>query len=169
MNAEQIAALKALADQEAYLRDRLRQDRLRQGTFDDNRRTHDGRVAQFRTVEVALDPAGASTPVGEEFTVTATVQYVDGKLDLEGNWHGSKELFSDDRGEYVVQVINWDASGDWDGTKSYVHFDPPTPGSPPSDPDGEAYTITCGSKSKQVKVRRGETVGVAAVGAFPLA
>ena len=63
-------------------------------------------------------------------------------------------------GEYVVQVINWDASGDWDGTKSYVHFEPPTPGKPPSDPDGEEYTITCGSKSKQVKVRRGQTLAI---------
>lgn len=35
---------------------KIRQERQRQGTFDDNRRTHDGRVAQFRTVEVALDP-----------------------------------------------------------------------------------------------------------------
>ncbi len=36
--------------------DRLRQDRLRQGTFDDNRRTHAGRVGEFRTVELTLDP-----------------------------------------------------------------------------------------------------------------
>ena len=35
---------------------RLRQERLRQGTFDDNRRTHDERVSPFRTVEVALSP-----------------------------------------------------------------------------------------------------------------
>jgi NAD+ synthase (glutamine-hydrolysing) len=34
---------------------RLRQDRLRQGTHDDNRRTHQGRVEQFRTVEFELD------------------------------------------------------------------------------------------------------------------
>ncbi|KAA9111508.1 NAD(+) synthase [Microbacterium rhizomatis] len=33
--------------------DRLRQDRLRQGTFDDNRRTHD---PHFRTVHFRLDP-----------------------------------------------------------------------------------------------------------------
>src|SRR6185503_15409941 len=36
--------------------DRLRQDRLRQGTFDDNRRTHD---AYFRTVHFELDPPAA--------------------------------------------------------------------------------------------------------------
>ncbi len=34
--------------------DRLRQERLRQGTFDDNRRTHADRTAGFRTVEVEL-------------------------------------------------------------------------------------------------------------------
>ena len=38
---------------------RLRQDRLRQGTHDDNRRTHDERVAAFRTIEFELDaPTG---------------------------------------------------------------------------------------------------------------
>jgi NAD+ synthase (glutamine-hydrolysing) len=38
---------------------RLRQDRLRQGTHDDNRRTHLERVAAFRTVEFELDaPTG---------------------------------------------------------------------------------------------------------------
>lgn len=36
--------------------DRLRQERLRQGTFDDNRRTHHERVQRFRTVEWELDP-----------------------------------------------------------------------------------------------------------------
>ncbi|MHC2997755.1 NAD(+) synthase [Microbacterium sp. HJ5] len=36
--------------------DRLRQDRLRQGTFDDNRRTYD---PQFRTVHFELDPPAA--------------------------------------------------------------------------------------------------------------
>lgn len=36
--------------------DRLRQDRLRQGTFDDNRRTHDPR---FRVVHFELDPPAA--------------------------------------------------------------------------------------------------------------
>jgi NAD+ synthase (glutamine-hydrolysing) len=36
--------------------DRLRQDRLRQGTFDDNRRAYRDRVEAFRTVEVVLDP-----------------------------------------------------------------------------------------------------------------
>jgi NAD+ synthase (glutamine-hydrolysing) len=36
---------------------RLRQERLRQGTFDDNRRTHGERVSRFRTVEVPLAPA----------------------------------------------------------------------------------------------------------------
>ena len=35
---------------------RLRQERLRQGTFDDNRRTLDRRVSEFRTVEVPLTP-----------------------------------------------------------------------------------------------------------------
>ena len=35
---------------------RLRQDRLRQGTHDDNRRTFDDRVAAFRTIEFELDP-----------------------------------------------------------------------------------------------------------------
>ena len=35
---------------------RLRQDRQRQGTFDDNRRTHDARISEFRTVEVDLVP-----------------------------------------------------------------------------------------------------------------
>ncbi|CUR57789.1 Glutamine-dependent NAD(+) synthetase [metagenome] len=34
--------------------DRLRQERIRQGTFDDNRRTHEARVSQFRTVEFEL-------------------------------------------------------------------------------------------------------------------
>ena len=34
--------------------DRLRQERLRQGTFDDNRRTHADRTAGFRTIEVEL-------------------------------------------------------------------------------------------------------------------
>jgi NAD+ synthase (glutamine-hydrolysing) len=36
--------------------DRLRQERLRQGTFDDNRRTHAERTGRFRTVELTLDP-----------------------------------------------------------------------------------------------------------------
>ncbi|MEP9364591.1 NAD(+) synthase [Nocardioides sp. CN2-186] len=36
--------------------DRLRQERLRQGTFDDNRRTHDARVRAFRTVRFELQP-----------------------------------------------------------------------------------------------------------------
>ncbi len=36
--------------------DRLRQDRLRQGTFDDNRRTHAQRTGGFRRVEFALEP-----------------------------------------------------------------------------------------------------------------
>jgi len=36
--------------------DRIRQDRIRQGTFDDNRRTHDARVAEFRTVAFELRP-----------------------------------------------------------------------------------------------------------------
>jgi NAD+ synthase (glutamine-hydrolysing) len=36
--------------------DRLRQERLRQGSFDDNRRTHHERVQRFRTVEWELEP-----------------------------------------------------------------------------------------------------------------
>src|SRR5512139_833457 len=36
--------------------DRLRQDRIRQGTFDDNRRTLADRVGAFRTVEFTVDP-----------------------------------------------------------------------------------------------------------------
>ena len=36
--------------------DRLRQERLRQGTFDDNRRTHEARTRDFRTVELELVP-----------------------------------------------------------------------------------------------------------------
>ncbi|HEX5860051.1 MAG TPA: NAD(+) synthase [Microbacterium sp.] len=36
--------------------DRLRQDRLRQGTFDDNRRTHAARTDGFRVVHFELDP-----------------------------------------------------------------------------------------------------------------
>jgi NAD+ synthase (glutamine-hydrolysing) len=34
--------------------DRLRQERLRQGTFDDNRRTHAARTGEFRTIEFEL-------------------------------------------------------------------------------------------------------------------
>ncbi|MBA2952213.1 NAD(+) synthase [Nocardioides sp. MAH-18] len=36
--------------------DRIRQDRLRQGTFDDNRRTLDGRIGEFRTIRFELRP-----------------------------------------------------------------------------------------------------------------
>jgi NAD+ synthase (glutamine-hydrolysing) len=36
--------------------DKLVQERRRTGTFDDNRRTHEGRVAGFRTVELELAP-----------------------------------------------------------------------------------------------------------------
>ena len=36
--------------------DKLVQERRRTGTFDDNRRTHGARVADFRTVELELDP-----------------------------------------------------------------------------------------------------------------
>ena len=36
--------------------DRLRQERLRQGTFDDNRRPHEARTRDFRTVELELVP-----------------------------------------------------------------------------------------------------------------
>ena len=38
--------------------DRLRQERLRQGTFDDNRRTHAGVGRRFRTLEFEARPAG---------------------------------------------------------------------------------------------------------------
>jgi NAD+ synthase (glutamine-hydrolysing) len=38
--------------------DRIRQERLRQGTFDDNRRTHDERTREFRLVEIELSPPG---------------------------------------------------------------------------------------------------------------
>ena len=49
-------AVRAVADVDL---ERIRQDRLRQGTFDDNRRTHDARVRDFRTVEFTLGaPAG---------------------------------------------------------------------------------------------------------------
>jgi NAD+ synthase (glutamine-hydrolysing) len=36
--------------------DKIRQDRLRMGTFDDNRRTHDARVRGFRTIGFELRP-----------------------------------------------------------------------------------------------------------------
>ncbi|MFE0353022.1 NAD(+) synthase [Streptomyces nigra] len=36
--------------------DLLRQERLRMGTFDDNRRTHAGRTGDFRRIEFLLDP-----------------------------------------------------------------------------------------------------------------
>ncbi|WP_210491498.1 NAD(+) synthase [Patulibacter sp. SYSU D01012] len=36
--------------------DRLRQERMRMGTFDDNRRVHAARTGDFRTVPFALDP-----------------------------------------------------------------------------------------------------------------
>ena len=36
--------------------DRLRQERLRQGTFDDNRRTHAARTQTFRTVPFTMEP-----------------------------------------------------------------------------------------------------------------
>ena len=36
--------------------DLLRQERMRMGTFDDNRRTHAGRVGRFRRVDFTLDP-----------------------------------------------------------------------------------------------------------------
>lgn len=37
---------------------RLRSERLRQGSFDDNRRTHQARVGAFRTIEWRLEPPG---------------------------------------------------------------------------------------------------------------
>ncbi len=46
-------ARRAIADVDL---DRIRQERLRQGTFDDNRRTHDERVREFRTIELELRP-----------------------------------------------------------------------------------------------------------------
>ena len=36
--------------------DRIRQERIRQGTFDDNRRTYADRIEEFRTVEFELQP-----------------------------------------------------------------------------------------------------------------
>ncbi len=36
--------------------DRIRQERMRQGTFDDNRRTYDDRIREFRTVTFELRP-----------------------------------------------------------------------------------------------------------------
>ncbi|MBZ4487820.1 NAD(+) synthase [Microbacterium sp. cx-55] len=47
------AARRSVADVDL---DRLRQDRLRQGTFDDNRRSLQSRVDGFRTVHFRLDP-----------------------------------------------------------------------------------------------------------------
>ena len=47
------SAREAIADIDLDL---LRQERLRMGTFDDNRRTHAARVGQFRTVEFTLAP-----------------------------------------------------------------------------------------------------------------
>ncbi len=47
-------ARRAVADIDL---DRLRSERLRQGTFDDNRRTHLERVGEFRTIEFELGPA----------------------------------------------------------------------------------------------------------------
>src|SRR6476659_5708206 len=44
---------RAIADVDLDL---LRQERLRMGTFDDNRRTHAARTAAFRTVPFTLDP-----------------------------------------------------------------------------------------------------------------
>jgi NAD+ synthase (glutamine-hydrolysing) len=44
---------RAIADVDL---DRIRQERLRQGTFDDNRRTHQDRTDAFRTVEFELTP-----------------------------------------------------------------------------------------------------------------
>jgi NAD+ synthase (glutamine-hydrolysing) len=47
------AARRSVADVDLM---RLRQERQRQGTFDDNRRTHQDRVDRFRTIEVDLTP-----------------------------------------------------------------------------------------------------------------
>jgi len=46
-------ACRAVADVDVDL---LRQERLRQGTFDDNRRSHAAAVGRFRTVHFRLDP-----------------------------------------------------------------------------------------------------------------
>ncbi len=47
------AAHRCIADVDL---DRLRQERLRQGTFDDNRRTHADRTESFRRISFELDP-----------------------------------------------------------------------------------------------------------------
>ncbi len=44
---------RAIADVDL---DRIRQERLRQGTFDDNRRTHEARTSAFRTLDFELSP-----------------------------------------------------------------------------------------------------------------
>jgi NAD+ synthase (glutamine-hydrolysing) len=49
--------------------DRLHQDRLRMGTFDDNRRTHAARVEAFRTITYTLDP-----PVDEDLGLRRVVE-----------------------------------------------------------------------------------------------
>lgn len=52
------AARRSIADVDL---DRLRQDRLRQGTFDDNRRSLAERVGAFRTIHFRLDPPAELT------------------------------------------------------------------------------------------------------------
>jgi NAD+ synthase (glutamine-hydrolysing) len=52
------AARRSVADVDL---DRLRQDRLRQGTFDDNRRSLAERVGAFRTIHFRLDPPAELT------------------------------------------------------------------------------------------------------------
>ncbi|WDG17545.1 NAD(+) synthase [Microbacterium sp. Clip185] len=52
------AARRSIADVDL---DRLRQDRLRQGTFDDNRRSLTERVGAFRTIHFRLDPPAELT------------------------------------------------------------------------------------------------------------
>ncbi|WP_027006757.1 NAD(+) synthase [Conexibacter woesei] len=49
--------------------DRLHQDRLRMGTFDDNRRTHAARVDAFRTITYTSDP-----PVGKDLGLRRVVE-----------------------------------------------------------------------------------------------
>ncbi|MBF4160916.1 NAD(+) synthase [Nocardioides acrostichi] len=51
-------AVRTIADVDL---DRLRQERLRQGTFDDNRRSHDTRVSALRRIEVRLGRAESLT------------------------------------------------------------------------------------------------------------
>ncbi len=68
-------------------------------------------------------------------------------------------------GTYRVRVINWDNVTGADWQRLWVTFDKPTPGTPPSVPGGESYTLTCskGGAAREVKVARGQTVDLGAV------